>query len=435
MTTPQRPMPPGPGPFNTNAFPSTGMEVLHEGDSDGPEKRYNFWRMLRLTAALIAILAVIVLGIRFLSPAPENTPPPDNSGAGINGTPIDRDVLADMLDSGIASYEATIKEVGGVNLALTSHLLAPNGNGLLQVGFNPDGDHILYSFDLAAEPTPIRFTRGDTTYLNMTTPYPANTLPVAKVRDTEFIGEWSLSDPQDPATNIPSLPDVARAMLESVSTATKGTSADGLSTQVVATIDGFAATNLPDGLLSSSIEGEAQASFLFDKEGRLVGVSLLSKEALEGNANAPQVTYVVPVGGFAAVDVPPVPQDPGVAPENLPATGPWSNLVTLAIDLQRTARVAAAGLDSGQDVTDYNAEVMEAVSADSGLSQQLTATKANFDAATALLTDSEGRVVCLPLGVIAPGQDVSSLSPTVYLDLCPSGEVAAKQDAETPAQS
>lgn len=421
MPGPQRPLASSPGPYNASPFtvPASGAPI----DPKKPEssgRKFLTWRMLRLVAALVALLAVIILGIQILFPPPEpigtdNTIPVDITPS----QTINSQDFASLLDSGIALYDASLADSGGVNTALTSHLLAGSNNSLLQASFDTEGNHVVSSFDLLAEPTPIRFTRNGTTFINTITPYPANTAIVAKIRDSEFVGEWSLANANDPTTTLPTLPQLAKLMAEGMKTATIGTSPDGLITQVIIKQDGLTASAIPNGLLSRDIDGETQISYLFDKDKRLVGLSITGPEAREGDGNAPQIVYSVPVEGFTTVEVPDIPENPGVAPDNLAATGPWSNLVALATDIQTSAREAAASTDTDSPTIDYTPELAQQVLSESRISEQLSATRSSFDPATNLLKDSDGRIVCLPLGVINPGADVGRDAPMLYLDLCP----------------
>lgn len=421
MTGPQRPFASSPGPYNSSPFtvPVSGTPSAPPPLPDNGRK-FLTWRMLRLVAALVALLAVVVLGIRILLPPPE----PVNASSGIpaNITPtstLDAEEFKALLDEGIAKFNASVAEKGGVNAALTSHLLAPGGNSLLQVSSDPEGNHIVYSFDLLAEPTPIRFTRGDNTFINTVTPYPGNTTAVAKIRDSEFVGEWSLSDPNDPTSTVPTLPELATSLGEGVESAKVGTSPDGLVTQVIIEKEGLRASDVPAGLLSGDIEGMVQLSYLFDKDKRLVGMSVSGEAARAGDGNAPQIIYTVPVEGFAAVEVPDAPENPGVAPENLPATGAWSNLVTLATDIQRSGRQIASELGGENTVSEYTADITKQILLVSSISEQLVATQSTFDPATNLLRDDAGRIVCLPLGPVNPGSDMADTPAILYLDLCP----------------
>lgn len=422
---PARPTPPSNSPFGVNR-PIPPVSYMPE---QGPGKDPSDFRPLRMLALVgigAAILGAIVLFITvFLAPP---TPGGDNANGTLNpgGTtePIAEGEVGELITLGANRFTEAVTASGGVKVGITSNLLYPNDGAPLQVDFDAQGNHIVYSLDLGVEPTPVRFTRDGITYINTVTPYPASTDPVARIRDSEYVGEWAMADTDDPTGQIPTLPEFASIIAPKMTNTRIGGTTQGGATQVIGDLPAVTAAEIPAGMLSEDIPEGAQAAFLFDDQERLVGVSLTSPASREGELTAPQVTYAVPLEGFASVVIPDKPSDPGVAPVNLPTTGPWSSLVSLATEIQKAAREAAQRFATDEPITQYTPDVAGAVQQSVLLSERISATGSTFDPLTSTLKDSSGRVVCLPIGTISSDTDVANMKPTLYLDLCPTAPQA-----------
>lgn len=390
-------------------------------------RRLITWPMLVLTAALLCVLALIIVGLRVLFPVPVPVDPGAASFSGnTSGEAIEASRFRELLTDAIGHFDASVAESGGVTVALTSQAFTPGRNSLIVAQYDASGNHLISAVDILPEPAPVRLSRDGKAYLNTSNPFAANTASVAKIRDSNFVGEWALGDAGN--ADLPSLPEVARALGDIVGTVTVSKSVDGnmtVATSDVGTIPGAA---IPGGILPEGIAAGARVSYLFDSRNRLVGVTATSPKAREGDEQAPQISYSVSTDGFAAVDLPTPTAEGSAPPSDLPSTGAWSRLVVLALDIQRAAREAA--LDIGEWPGGYSPEMTAEILAQPEIASRMSSAQAQFDPEESLLRDSQGRIVCLPLGDFPTSDpDKWVATPQLYLDLCPTASQSITNSA------